>query len=151
MALGQGCVCFRRPFDSRPEAALPAPFSPHDHRHHHRHQGSTRILLTHQRQFLPRCDRVLVLRAGHIQALGTWEEVAGLNLPELTAGALGTCGAAYRHACGTGSEQWHYFRVSMDDAGQALTYLSVSLGSVVRCGCIRCGWVALGGGRWLRG
>ena len=75
----------------RPEAALLAPFSaspsPHDYHHY---QGSTRILLTHQRQFLPRCDRVLVLRAGSIQALGSWEEVAGLNLPELTAGALGS-------------------------------------------------------------
>ena len=71
-------------------------------------QGSTRILLTHQRQFLPRCDRVLVLRAGRIQALGTWKEVAELNLPELTAGALLGHGRRWwgcTQACGTGYVQ----------------------------------------------
>ncbi len=55
-------------------------------------QRSTRVLVTHQRQFLPRCDRVLVLRAGRVAALGAWPDVAALNLPELTAGA-GAVGA----------------------------------------------------------
>ena len=49
-------------------------------------QGSTRILVTHQRQFLPSCDRVLILRAGRMQALGTWDQVAAMELTELTAG-----------------------------------------------------------------
>ncbi len=47
---------------------------------------TTRVLVTHQRQFLPRCDRVLVLRHGRVLALGTWQEVAAMQLPELTAG-----------------------------------------------------------------
>lgn len=45
--------------------------------------GSTRLLVTHQRHLLPRCDRVLVLRAGRVVALGTWQELAPLDLPEL--------------------------------------------------------------------
>ena len=51
--------------------------------------GSTRILVTHQRQFLPQCDRVLVLRGGRVAALGSWEEVAGSGMPELGAPAEG--------------------------------------------------------------
>ncbi|CAG9463350.1 unnamed protein product [Pedinophyceae sp. YPF-701] len=39
--------------------------------------GRTRVLVTHQRQYLPRCDRVLVLRGGRIAALGPYEEVRG--------------------------------------------------------------------------
>jgi hypothetical protein len=50
---------------------------------------STRLLVTHQRQFLPSCDRLLVLRGGRPIALGTWAEVSPLNLPELTAGHTG--------------------------------------------------------------
>lgn len=49
-------------------------------------KSSTRLLITHQRQFLPRCNRVLVLRAGKIEALGTWEELASRGLPELSGG-----------------------------------------------------------------
>ena len=45
--------------------------------------GSARVLVTHQRQYLPQCDRVLVLRAGRIYAIGTPAELAPLNLPEL--------------------------------------------------------------------
>jgi hypothetical protein len=51
--------------------------------------GSTRLLVTHQRQYLPQCDRVMVLRQGRVHALGSWQEVAALQLPELTAGAAG--------------------------------------------------------------
>lgn len=36
-------------------------------------QGCTRLLVTHQRQYLPACDRVLVLRAGCIIADGSYE------------------------------------------------------------------------------
>lgn len=50
--------------------------------------GSTRVLVTHQRQYLPRCDRVAVLRGGRLVALGTWEELAPLQLPELVAGEV---------------------------------------------------------------
>ncbi|MEW5316893.1 MAG: hypothetical protein WDW38_008234 [Sanguina aurantia] len=46
-------------------------------------KGCSRILVTHQRHFLPSCDRVLVLRAGRMVGIGTWEEVEGMNLPEL--------------------------------------------------------------------
>jgi len=45
--------------------------------------ATTRLLVTHQRQFLPRCDRVLVLRAGRVLALGTWEQLLPMGLPEL--------------------------------------------------------------------
>lgn len=49
--------------------------------------GKTRVLVTHQRQFYPRLDRLAVLRGGRLIACGTYEEVAALKLPELTAGA----------------------------------------------------------------
>jgi ATP-binding cassette subfamily C (CFTR/MRP) protein 4 len=35
-------------------------------------QGCTRLLVTHQRQFLPQCDRVLILRGGSIVADGPY-------------------------------------------------------------------------------
>ena len=47
--------------------------------------GSARILITHQRQYLPQCSRVLVLRGGSIYAIGTPAELAPLKLPELQA------------------------------------------------------------------
>lgn len=50
--------------------------------------GSTRVLVTHQRQFLPQCDRVLVLRGGAVLALDTWQGLQPLALPELVAGAV---------------------------------------------------------------
>ena len=46
---------------------------------------SARVLVTHQRQYLPQCDRVLVLRAGRVHAIGTPAELAPLKLPELQA------------------------------------------------------------------
>jgi ATP-binding cassette subfamily C (CFTR/MRP) protein 4 len=52
--------------------------------------GTTRVLVTHQRQYLPRCDRVAVLRGGRLVALGTWEQLAPLQLPELVAGEGGS-------------------------------------------------------------
>jgi ABC-type multidrug transport system fused ATPase/permease subunit len=49
----------------------------------------TRVLVTHQRQYLPRCDRVVVLRGGQVAAVGTWEELSRRDdLPELAQGAL---------------------------------------------------------------
>ena len=39
--------------------------------------------MTHQRQFLPACDRVVVLRGGRVFADGTFAELAPLRLPEL--------------------------------------------------------------------
>jgi len=51
--------------------------------------GATRLLVTHQRQYLPRCDRVVVLRGGAVAAVGTWAELSGrADLPELAQGAL---------------------------------------------------------------
>ena len=47
--------------------------------------GSARVLITHQRQYLPQCDRVLVLRGGRVHALGTPQELAPVKLPELQA------------------------------------------------------------------
>lgn len=47
-------------------------------------QSCTRILVTHQRQFLPLCDRVLVVRAGRPVALAPWPTLANMKIPELT-------------------------------------------------------------------
>lgn len=41
------------------------------------------MLVTHQRQYLPACDRLLVLRHGRVAAAGTFAELAGLGLSEL--------------------------------------------------------------------
>jgi len=41
------------------------------------------VLVTHQRQYLPACDRLLVLRGGRITAAGTFAELAALELSEL--------------------------------------------------------------------
>jgi ABC-type multidrug transport system fused ATPase/permease subunit len=52
---------------------------------------ATRVLVTHQRQYLPRCDRVVVMRGGAVAAVGTWAELSALgsdHLPELAQGAL---------------------------------------------------------------
>lgn len=38
-------------------------------------QGSTRLLVTHQRQHLPACERIIVLRDGRITADGTYAEL----------------------------------------------------------------------------
>lgn len=43
------------------------------------------MLVTHQRQYLPQCSQILVLRGGEVVASGTYEELASRNLPELTA------------------------------------------------------------------
>jgi ATP-binding cassette subfamily C (CFTR/MRP) protein 4 len=51
--------------------------------------GCTRVLVTHQRQFLPACDRLLVLRRGVPVAMGSWQEVDALQLPELTGAGAG--------------------------------------------------------------
>jgi ABC-type multidrug transport system fused ATPase/permease subunit len=45
--------------------------------------GATRVLVTHARQFLPRCDRVAVLRGGRLAHLGTPAELAAAGVPEL--------------------------------------------------------------------
>jgi ABC-type bacteriocin/lantibiotic exporter with double-glycine peptidase domain len=60
--------------------------------------GSTRVLVTHQRQYLPACDRLLVLRHGRVAAAGTFAELADLGLSELhnPAGAQRTDGAICR-------------------------------------------------------
>lgn len=45
--------------------------------------GATRVLVTHQRQFLPACDRLLVLRGGRVVAAGTFQQLQSLQLSEL--------------------------------------------------------------------
>lgn len=56
-------------------------------------QGSTRLLVTHQRQHLPGCDRVIVLRDGRVAADGTFAQLvaSGSFSSELGGGA---CDAA---------------------------------------------------------
>ncbi|CAD7702664.1 unnamed protein product [Ostreobium quekettii] len=46
-------------------------------------EGSTRLLVTHQRQFLPLCDRVIVLRCGEIVANGPWRDLQNQGFDEL--------------------------------------------------------------------
>jgi hypothetical protein len=59
--------------------------------------GATRVLVTHQRQVLPQCDRVLVLRGGRPLALGPWQQLQELGLQELTAGGgEGVVGSSVR-------------------------------------------------------
>lgn len=38
-------------------------------------RGSTRLLVTHQLQFLPQCDAIIVMKEGRIEAVGAWEEL----------------------------------------------------------------------------
>jgi hypothetical protein len=44
-----------------------------------------RLLVTHQRQYLPHCDELLVLRGGRVVASGSYEQLLPLGLPEMTA------------------------------------------------------------------
>lgn len=43
-------------------------------------KNSTRLLVTHQRQFLPRCDRIVIMNNGRIDCVGTWNQVCGHEL-----------------------------------------------------------------------
>ena len=63
---------------------------------------ATRLLVSHQRQYLPSCDRVLVLRGGRQLAFGPGPELAAAKLPELTAGHGGGAASAAR---GEGKEE----------------------------------------------
>jgi hypothetical protein len=47
--------------------------------------GTTRLLVTHQRQFLPGCDEVLVLRGGTVAYRGTYAELMAAGVPEAAA------------------------------------------------------------------
>lgn len=68
-------------------------------------QGRTRLLVTHQRQFLPACDRVVVLRGGRVFADGAYAELAPLGLPELAGseGAMASLDDAAYDAEGVGA------------------------------------------------
>jgi hypothetical protein len=46
------------------------------------------VLVTHQRQFLHKCDRIAVLRHGCLLACGSWQDLLPLQLPELVGGAV---------------------------------------------------------------
>lgn len=56
--------------------------------------GSTRLLVTHQKQYLPYCDRVLVLREGQVTAFGTWTELQELTELQAKTAALVPCAAS---------------------------------------------------------
>eukprot|EP00210_Caulerpa_lentillifera_P008106 g7740.t1 len=43
-------------------------------------KNSTRLLATHQKQFLPFCDRIILMNNGHIECIGTWNELANHEL-----------------------------------------------------------------------
>lgn len=49
---------------------------------------TTRVLVTHQRQFLPQCDRVAILRHGRIVAFAPWEHLKVEGYEEVGAGSL---------------------------------------------------------------
>ncbi|BDA43779.1 probable cystic fibrosis transmembrane conductance regulator [Coccomyxa sp. Obi] len=59
-------------------------------------QGSTRLLVTHQRHHLPGCDRVIVLRDGSVAADGAFAALAasGAYAAELGAGLAGEASSA---------------------------------------------------------
>lgn len=42
--------------------------------------GKTRILVTHQLQFLPEADMIVVLRSGQITNVGTYDELVGMGI-----------------------------------------------------------------------
>ena len=45
--------------------------------------GATRVLVTHQRQYLSRCDRVVVMRGGVVVEDGTYAELVEKGVPEV--------------------------------------------------------------------
>ena len=51
-------------------------------------KGKTIIMVSHQMQFLPMCDRIVVVTDGKIEHVGTYDELtkAGVNLRQATAG-----------------------------------------------------------------
>lgn len=53
---------------------------------------TTRVLVTHQRQYLRHCDRVVVMRGGAIFAVGSFEELAARGLAEVCGGGGGGAG-----------------------------------------------------------
>ena len=53
-------------------------------------QGATRLLVSHQRQFLPKCGRLIVLRGGRIVADGSFQQLQSLGyVAELGSGQDG--------------------------------------------------------------
>ena len=60
--------------------------------------GATRVLVTHQRQYLPACDEVLVLRAGRIAHRGTYQELAEQGVPDVL-GVEGAQSTRANHQC----------------------------------------------------
>eukprot|EP00210_Caulerpa_lentillifera_P001049 g1012.t1 len=43
-------------------------------------KNSTRLLVTHQKQFLPDCNRIILMNNGEIECIGTWNELASHHL-----------------------------------------------------------------------
>ncbi|KAG2430855.1 hypothetical protein HXX76_009829 [Chlamydomonas incerta] len=63
--------------------------------------GTTRLLVTHQEQFLPLCDRVLLLRGGRQAALGPWSEVQQLRREPLALAPAADASAVAESAVST--------------------------------------------------
>ena len=45
--------------------------------------GTTRLLITHQRQYLPACDLILVMAGGRIVDRGTYAELASRGVAQV--------------------------------------------------------------------
>eukprot|EP00210_Caulerpa_lentillifera_P008112 g7746.t1 len=43
-------------------------------------KNSTRLLVTHQKQFLPLCDHIILMNNGRIECIGTWSELSNHHL-----------------------------------------------------------------------
>eukprot|EP00887_Chlorella_sp_A99_P004200 scaffold15.g4200.t1 len=69
--------------------------------------GATRLLVTHQRQYLPACDRVVVVCGGRVVAEGSQAELAAAGVPEVaTTRETELDDAAYdTHAPGAGAKE----------------------------------------------
>jgi ABC-type multidrug transport system fused ATPase/permease subunit len=46
-------------------------------------KAATKVLVTHQKQYLPRCDVIYVLREGRMSHRGTYDELAALGIQEV--------------------------------------------------------------------
>ena len=69
---GIGCsVCPHSAYDQHNHVPSTAP------------AGCTRLLVTHQRQFLPACDTLVVMRGGQVACSGTYAELAAAGVPEV--------------------------------------------------------------------
>ncbi|KAG2430853.1 hypothetical protein HXX76_009827 [Chlamydomonas incerta] len=111
--------------------------------------GTTRLLVTHQEQFLPLCDRVLLLRGGRQAALGPWSEVQQLRREPLALAPAAGASAAAESAVSTpvtvGTATADAAVDSGADAGGANDSSGEQRGSMGRARTVIAGWVGTGG------